>query len=158
MPETPNPEELIKWAGWLLSLVLGLIGIGVTFSVLYIRIRHAEKLAQRKERHDAIDNALRLLTDFEDKSLDYWTAKDSKYTKAHIITAQQRLSFSIKQLSRITASNFPDKEMAEIRKSATLDMETKRRPISANSERILRLSISTSKMQNLSLFAKNGKS
>jgi len=108
MPETPNPEELIKWVGWLLSLVLGLIGIGVTFSVLYIRIRHAEKLAQRKERHDAIDNALRLLTDFEDKSLDYWTAKDSKYTKAHIITAQQRLSFSIKQRRPRKLSATPD--------------------------------------------------
>jgi len=148
MIENCSNDDLFKWAGWILSLALGILGLIAGFIVLWIRLKHSERLAKIKDRHDSIDRAIKAISDLEDITLSYWTEKETKHRKANIIIALQRLTSCLNQLAILSNEPFPSSEMYKLRVAATMDMETSRRPVSSNSDRIVNFTIATSKLLN----------
>lgn len=142
------------WGGWVVSGILGITGLITTSFGWYVRGKQAKTLAIKKDTHDAIDKAIKCLSDFEDTSVSFWCKSDSDVYHFHILSAHKRLVIAYKQLCEFKSQAMPNHILAELRKVVTLDYESLERPISSNDPKMLKLLNITSRALDSELLLK----
>lgn len=133
--------------------------IGVVSTLIGWRVRGKQQiaLAKRKDIHDSIDRAIKALSELEDCALSFWTEKDTKYTKNHVMVLLRRLVVTLNQISELNDKPQPSQLLIELRKHSTLDFESAKRPISAKSQRVANIAMSSAKLLNSSFLMKSWK-
>lgn len=145
-----NIGAFVGWTFAFVALVASLYGWRV-------RGQQQRHLAKRKDIHDSIDKAVKALIDYEDGAISFWTDKDTKLSKNSILILHRRLTVSLRQIEELTGSPPPYELLQQLHKSATLDFENAKRPISSSSERVARIAMSSGKLQNTSYLMKSWK-
>ncbi|MGM7282590.1 hypothetical protein ABRY74_12195 [Pseudomonas guariconensis] len=139
--------------GWSFAV----FGLLATLYGWRVRGQQQRNLAKRKDIHDSIDKAVKALTEYEDGAISFWTEKDTKLSKNSILILHRRLTVSLRQIEALTDSPAPYNLLQQLHRSATLDFEVAKRPISTGSERVARIAISAGKLLNSSYLMKSWK-
>lgn len=133
------PDTAASITGWIFSGILTFVGGVGAATGWYVRGKQAEYLAVKKDLHEAIDKTIKALSDFEDCAISFWGDKDTKHIHAHILVLHRRLVIAYKQVAEFRSAAIPTHILAELRKTATLDFETAKRPIPGNDARMMRI-------------------
>lgn len=154
MDESESAMSIGAIVGWTFAFA------GLIATLFGWRVRGSQQrlLAKQKDLHDSIDKAVKALTEYEDGAISFWTEKDTKLSKNSIIRLHKRLTVALRQIEELSGSQPPYDILNSLHKYATLEFDNARRPISANSERVARIAMSSGKLLNSSYLMKTWKS
>lgn len=129
-----------EYAGWVTSAIIGTVGFVTTFIGWRIRGKQARELAIKKDVHDTIDKAIAALYELEDLTYSFWADPESKIRLDQILAKHRRLTKILEQLQKLRSFEMPTKEIALLRRHATLDAESETRPLPSRSIRLRQFS------------------
>lgn len=138
--EACTSSSLLPWAGWITSIILGLGGYFFTLFGWRIRGNQARSLAKQKDIHDAIDQVIKALSEFEDAAYAYWSDSNSEVRIDQLMLLHKRCLTRLKQLEHLRQFQMPLLDIGEMRRQATLDAESAPRPLKPASIRLRKLS------------------
>lgn len=130
-------NNVAGYAGW----VFGIVSSILTAYGWKMQYTNAEKIAKKKAVHDAIDAATKSLTALEDAAYSFWTESDSKIKAEMLVVLNQRVLFNLKQIKKLKDQQasqkseeftLPQKDISELRKNTTLDIESRKKGTLAN--------------------------
>ena len=131
---------LLQWAGWLTALGLGICGYCFTILGWHIRGKQAKELAKKREIHEAMDRVFESLNELEDAAYSFWSDAESQLRSDQLILLSRRCVIRLNQLKQLQDFRYPVHEIAEMRRQATLDAESRAKPLRDGSMRLRRLS------------------
>jgi uncharacterized membrane protein YheB (UPF0754 family) len=129
-----------EYAGWISSIILGVVGFATTLIGWIIRGKQARSLAIKKDIHDTIDKAIAALNELEDLTYSFWSDPDTKVRLDQILAKHRRFSRILQQLQKLREFEMPTHEIGQLRRHATLDAESEARPLSSQSTRLRQFS------------------
>lgn len=135
-----NTSELLQWAGWITAIALGISGYGFTALGWLIRGRQAKQLAKTRETHEAVDRVIAALSELEDAAYSFWSDPESTIRADQLILLHRRCVIRLNQLRQLHDFALPVSDVAEMRRQATLDAESRQAPLRNGSARLRRLS------------------
>ncbi|WP_145980374.1 hypothetical protein [Pseudomonas lurida] len=154
MATEPNSgADIGSIVGWTFAFV----GVACTLWGWRVRGQQQKWLAKKKDIHDSVDRAIKALTEFEDCAMNFWTEKDTKITKHHILALHRRLIVACKQLSELNDNQLPNDYLVDLRKHATYEYDSTKRPISSDSKRVSSIALASGRLLNSSFLTKSWK-
>jgi CHASE3 domain sensor protein len=142
-------------AFWCISILFAIFGLVVTIIGWRVNAANSRSLAHKKDIHDSIDDCIKALSDLEDLAYSFWLDADEKAKPYQLIVGHKRLTHRLKQLQSLTSAPIPSHEMISLRKSCTLDCESRTQPLSGEDVRIKRISLAASNILQSSILQKS---
>lgn len=151
--EPTSGADIGSIVGWTFAFV----GVACTLWGWRVRGQQQKWLAKKKDIHDSVDRAIKALTEFEDCAMSFWTEKDTKITKHHILALHRRLIVACKQLSELSENDLPNDYLVDLKKNVTYEYDSTKRPISSNSKRVSSIALASGRLLNSSFLTKTWK-
>src|SRR5690606_8872509 len=98
------------------------------------------ELAKKREIHEAMDRVFESLNELEDAAYSFWSDAESQLRSDQLILLSRRCVIRLNQLKQLQDFRYPVHEIAEMRRQATLDAESRAKPLRDGSMRLRRLS------------------
>jgi len=141
-------EFVMRW-------VVALGGWGVAFFLWNLRREQARRIADHTEINKAIDSALEQIEKVEDLVIQFWSDSESKILPQQITSNMTTCAFYVRQISRLSNEReYPSKELSDVRRAATLNMEQDERGIDHQRERLGRIVTYIAKLRKAEILQK----
>ncbi len=150
-------DVIFKFAGWIATVAIAVAGFIITSRGWEVTGRQSLSLAKQTDINETIKTAVSLLDDFADSTLSFWTEADTKVRFDQLITKHYRIVITLKQIAALKGTSWPKEQVSELRKLATLNIESCVRPMPFSEERIQRIIRVTNKLIDCELLHKEWK-
>ncbi|AZR42987.1 hypothetical protein [Marinobacter salarius] len=155
MTETCAAPSFLAIAEFVMRWVFALGGWGVALWLWKLRREQARRIADHTELNKTIDSALEQLEKFEALVIEFWKNPDSNVMPEQISSGMSNFAFHSMQIKRLADDReYPAKELMDVRRSATLNMEQEERGIVPQKERLGRFVRFTAKLRKSQIYHK----
>ncbi len=135
--------------------VVALGGWGVALWLWRLRREQAKRIADHTEINKAIDTALEQVEKFENLAILFWSDPESKILSQQLSSSMSTCAFYAMQISRLSSERaYPAKELSDVRRTATLNMEQEKRGIALQKNRLGRFVTYIAKLRKAEIFQK----
>lgn len=135
--------------------IVALGGWGVAFLLWKLRRDQAKRIADHVEVNKAIDSALEQIEKFEISVLEFWSNPESKILPEQLASQMAACAFYSGQITNLCPGReYPSKELLDVRRSATMNMEHERRGLESQKNRLGRFVKLAAKLRKSDLFQK----
>lgn len=110
-----------QWAGWGIAIV----ALGVTAFGWKVRGTQVKKIARQKDIHDSIDEVIKAISEFEDAVYSFWLNSQTEFQPHQLLLLHGRIRIRMQHLAYLRQFDLPNPALAELRKCATMDAESK---------------------------------
>lgn len=110
-----------QWAGWAIAVV----ALGVTAFGWRVRGAQVKKIARQKDIHDGIDEVVKAISEFEDAVYSFWLNSPAELQPHQLLLLHGRIRIRMQHLAYLRQFDLPNPTLAELRKCATMDAESK---------------------------------
>jgi hypothetical protein len=141
-------ENLMRW-------LVALAGWFFAWFMWKARSKQIRKITDNTEVNKAIDTSLDKIEKLEDLVIAFWRDKDGEVVPEQLTSAISNCAFYTRQITNLQPSRpFPTKELAEVRKSATMNMEQATRGIDQQRQRLGRFVRTLAKLRRAEVYEK----
>lgn len=135
---------LVALAGWVFAWVMW-----------KARSQQVRKITDNTEVNKAIDTTLEKIEKLEDLVISFWRDSDGDLVPDQVSSAISTCAFYTRQITLLQPDRqFPIKELAEVRKTATMNMEHEERGIDQQRQRIGRFVKTLAKLRRAEVYEK----
>lgn len=152
---TCGDASWLSVAEFVMRWIVSLGGWGVAFLLWNLRREQARRIADHTEINKAIDAALEQIEKFEGVAIQFWSDSESRTLPQQITSSMTTCAFYVRQISRLSDEReYPVKELSDVRRAATLNMEQDDRGIEHQRERLGRIVTYIAKLRKAEILQK----
>src|SRR5690554_891909 len=145
---TTIAEFVMRW-------VVALGGWGVAFFLWKLRRDQAKRIADHVEVNKAIDSALEQIEKFETSVLEFWSDPQSKILSEQLASHMAACAFYSSQIKNLClVREYPSKELLDVRRTATMNMEQESRGLDSQKNRLGRFVKLVAKLRKADIYQK----
>lgn len=155
VPELGEDLQWIIVVEFVMRWVVALGGWFVAFWLWKLRRDQAKRIADHVEVNKAIDSALEQIEKFESLVLEFWSDPESKVLPEQLASSMAACSFYSGQIKNLCSiRTYPSKELLDVRRAATMNMEQDKRGLDSQKGRLGRFVKLVVKLRKVDLFQK----